>query len=77
MQRIFVFQDLNFFWHRAVVYPRSFYLLGQIYEKMGNLKLAIDNYETFLDLWKDADDDLPELIDAKARLAKLKRISVK
>jgi hypothetical protein len=28
-------------------------------------------YEKFLELWKYA-DDLPELIDAKARLAKLK-----
>jgi tetratricopeptide (TPR) repeat protein len=76
-QPIFVFQDLNFFWHRAVVYPRSSYLLGQIYENMGNLKLAIENYEKFLDLWKNADEDLPDLMEAKSRLVKLKGISNK
>ncbi len=55
----------------AVYYPKSFYLLGKIYEKKGDKKLAIKNYEKLLELWKDADQDLPELIDAKARLAKL------
>ena len=44
-----------------------------------NLKaqLAIENIEKFLDLWKDADKDLPDLIDAKKRLAKLKEMSNK
>ncbi len=57
---------------RAVYYPKSMYLLGRIYEKKGEKELAIANFEKFLDLWKEADEDLPELIDAKARLAKLK-----
>ena len=57
---------------RAIFYPKSFYLLGKIYEKKGNNPLAIENYEKFLDLWKDADEDLPDLIDAKERLAKLR-----
>ncbi len=62
---------------RAFFYPRGFYLLGKIYEKKGDQKLAIENYEKFLNLWKDADKDLPDLIDAKARLAKLKEMSAK
>ncbi len=57
-------------------YPRGFYLLGKIYEKKGDQKLAIENYEKFLDLWKDADEDLPDLIDAKERLAKLRGVSI-
>ncbi len=62
---------------RAMYYPKSFYLLGKIYEKKGDKKLAIDIYEKFLDLWKDADKDLPDLIDAKARLTALKGTSFK
>ena len=49
----------------------SFLLLGKIYEKKGDTQLAIENYEKLLDLWKDADEDLPDLIEAKTRLAKL------
>lgn len=62
---------------RAAVYSTTFYLLGTIYEKMGNRKQAIENYEKFLELWKHADEGLPELIDAKARLARLKGMSKK
>jgi len=39
--------------------------------------VAIENYEKFLDLWKAADKDLPELIDAKPRLAKLKGVATR
>ena len=62
---------------RAAYYPKSFHLLGKIYEKKGDNELAIQNYEKFLNLWKDADQDLPDLIDAKKRLAKLKEMSNK
>jgi tetratricopeptide (TPR) repeat protein len=58
--------------NRAVFYPKSFYLLGRIYEQKGDKQAAITNYEKLLELWKDGDKDLPELIDAKARLAKLR-----
>ena len=56
---------------RANYFPKSFHLLGKIYEKKGDNQLAIQNYEKFLDLWQDADEDLPDLIDAKERLARL------
>jgi len=35
-------------------------------------RISNENYEKFLSLWKDADQDLPDLIEAKMRLAKLK-----
>ncbi len=75
-QTIYIHYFGNALW-RAAFYPREFYLLGKIYEKKGDQKLAIENYDRFLDLWKDADKDLPELMDAKARLAKLKRVATR
>jgi len=62
---------------RAIYFPQSFHLLGKIYEKKGDTQRAIENTEKFLELWKDADLDLPDLIDAKKRLAKLKEMSNK
>ena len=59
---------------RAAYYPKSYYFLGKIYEKNGHAKLAIKNYEKLLALWKNADADLPDLIDAKKRLSKLKGV---
>jgi tetratricopeptide (TPR) repeat protein len=36
------------------VYAKSFYMLGKIYEHQGSRAKAIENYEKFLDLWKNA-----------------------
>ena len=49
--------------------------MGKIYEKKGDANLAVKNYEKFLELWKDADQDLPDLIDAKKRYKALKEKS--
>lgn len=61
----------------GVFYPKSLNLLGKIYEAKGDTRRAIENTEKFLDLWKDADLDLPDLIDAKKRLARLKGMTQK
>jgi hypothetical protein len=39
---------------------------------MGKTTKAIEHYEKFLDLWKDADPGMVEVEDAKKRLAGLK-----
>ena len=37
----------------------------------GEKEKAIEKYKKFLDIWQEADKRLPELVDAKACLAKL------
>ena len=54
------------------VYALSFYELGKIYGQKGWKGKAIEHYEKFLDLWKDADPGIAEVEDAKKRLAGLK-----
>ena len=46
--------------------------LGQLYESSGNTQKAIENYQAFIDLWKNADPELqPRVADARKRLARL------
>jgi tetratricopeptide (TPR) repeat protein len=54
------------------IYAKSFYMLGKIYEQQDNRGKAIENYEKFLDLWKDADPGIVEVEDARKRLAGLR-----
>ena len=56
----------------ADIYAKSFYNLGIINEQKGWKSKAIEHYEKFLDLWKDADPGIAEVEDAKNRLAGLK-----
>jgi tetratricopeptide (TPR) repeat protein len=53
------------------IYARSFYMLGKIAEEQGDKLRARENYRHFLDLWKDSDRGLPEVEDARKRLASL------
>jgi serine/threonine protein kinase/tetratricopeptide (TPR) repeat protein len=60
---------------RAGIAPwavKAHYLLGLAYEKSGWTSKAVDKYEEFLDIWKDADPGIPEVEDARDRLVRLK-----
>jgi tetratricopeptide (TPR) repeat protein len=54
-------------------YARSLYSLGKISEQRGQREKAIEYYERFLGLWKDADPGLAEADDAKTRLAAIRK----
>ena len=56
----------------ADVAAKSYYLTGKVYEKTNDRRKAIQSYERFLEIWKHADANIPELVDAKKRLAALK-----
>jgi len=56
----------------AITGVKIFYFLGIAYEKSGWKEKAINNYEAFLDIWKDADPGIEEIEDAQKRLAHLK-----
>jgi len=45
--------------------------LGRVYQKQGDIPKARIAYQNFLAAWKDADTDLPLLLQAKAEYAKL------
>jgi hypothetical protein len=46
--------------------------LASVYDRIGDTRFASKWYERFTDEWKDADPDIPELIEARERLAELK-----
>ena len=53
-------------------YPLAQYHLAQAYQRKGKLADARIAYERFLQIWKNADSDIPEVMDAKQQLTILK-----
>jgi hypothetical protein len=45
--------------------------LGRAHLLSGEMEKARDSYQDFLMLWKDADSDIPILMQAKTKYAKL------
>ncbi len=60
-----------FGWETQEWWLQSHFQLGKIYEEKGDTAKASEYYQRLLDIWINADEDLPLLIETKARLAKL------
>ena len=58
---------------RHVIGPLAWLQLGRAQKMMGDEAAARKSYETFLDLWKNADPDIPIYQQAKAEYAKLEK----
>jgi tetratricopeptide (TPR) repeat protein len=58
---------------RYLTHPLYHYRLAKLYEGKSWKGKAIEQYEKFLELWKDADQGTPEVEDARARLASLQQ----
>jgi tetratricopeptide (TPR) repeat protein len=58
---------------RHVTGPLAWLQLGRAQKMMGDQAATRKSYETFLDLWKNADPDIPIYQQAKAEYAKLRK----
>jgi tetratricopeptide (TPR) repeat protein len=59
-------------WEAQEYWIRAHFELGKIYDEKGDAQRAINYYQRFLDIFKDADPGLPNVEEAKKRLAGLK-----
>ncbi|NIT58239.1 MAG: protein kinase [Phycisphaerae bacterium] len=69
-ERLFTFETKSK--NRHLIHPKYHYRLAKLYQEKGWAAKAIEQYEKFLELWKDADQALPEPSDARQRLLSLK-----
>jgi len=76
---ISVFEDItgpyySLGWEGQECSVEANYRLAIIYEEIGDHEKAIKYFHDFIDRWKEADDDLPMLMDAKSRLENLETL---
>jgi len=60
-------------WEAQECWIRAHFSLGKTYEESNNQEQALNYYRQFLEIWKDADEDLHDFVEAKSRLEALQR----
>ncbi len=53
------------------LYVLSYYWLGKIEKDKGNTEQSLEHFEQFLNYWKNADQGLPEILEAKKSISSL------
>ena len=61
-------------WEGQECWIRAHLQLGKAHEEAGNKASAIEYYNRLLELWKNADPDLPDLLDVRSRLDQLQSL---
>jgi tetratricopeptide (TPR) repeat protein len=58
--------------HFGDLYTKSYYQMGKLFEQMGNKEKARENYNTFIELFKDSDPQFQHLVEnARERIKEL------
>jgi tetratricopeptide (TPR) repeat protein len=50
---------------RRLTNPKYHYSVARLYQQKGSKNKAIQHYKEFLDIWRNADEGIPELMDAR------------
>jgi tetratricopeptide (TPR) repeat protein len=66
-----IISNVDLGWEAQDCWILAHYQLGKIYEEKGDVEKAIQYYQKFLSLWKDADPGTAKVKDARRRLASL------
>lgn len=61
--------DDRMFW--AMESVLTHYWLGRAYEASGWTDQTVQQYQRFLEIWQDADTEIPEIAEARAALSRL------